>query len=84
VCTGKINTADQRLNTAYKALQACIDDAQRQPLLAAERLWVQYRDANCGFYGVQDGSIRQVQAAECIRSMTEDRARELEKAMKVD
>jgi uncharacterized protein YecT (DUF1311 family) len=32
----------------------------------------------------QDGSIRQVQAAECIRSMTEDRARELEKAMKLD
>ena len=39
---------------------------------------------NCAFYGVQDGSIRQVQAAECIRSMTEDRAHELEKAMKFD
>ena len=51
---------------------------------SAQRLWVQYRDANCGFYGVQDVSIRQVQAAECIRSMTEDRARELEKAMKLD
>jgi uncharacterized protein YecT (DUF1311 family) len=80
----KINAADRRLNAAYKALQAQIDAAQRQPLLAAQRLWVQYRDANCGFYGTQDGSIRQVQAAECIRSMTEDRARELEKAMKLD
>jgi uncharacterized protein YecT (DUF1311 family) len=29
-------------------------------------------------------TIRQVQAAECIRSMTEDRARELEKAMTFD
>ena len=75
----KTNVADQRLNAAYKALQARIDAAQRQPLLAAQRLWVQYRDANCGFYGVQDGSIRQVQAAEYIRSMTEDRARELER-----
>ena len=74
---------DQRLNAAYKALQARIEAAQRQPLLAAQRLWVQYRHANCGFYGVQDGSIRQ-QAAECIRSMTEDRARELEKAMTFD
>ena len=80
----KTNAADQRLNAAYKALQARIDVPQRQPLLAAQRLWVQYRDANCGFYGVQDGSIRQVQAAECIRSMTEDRARELEKALKLD
>ena len=80
----KTNVSDRRLNAAYKALQARIDAAQRRPLLAAQRLWVQYRDANCGFYGVQDGSIRQVQAAECIRSMTEDRARELEKAMTFD
>ena len=80
----KTNVADQRLNAAYKALQAQIDANQRQPLLTAQRLWVQYRDANCAFYGTQDGSIRQVQAAECLRSMTDDRARELEKAMKLD
>ena len=67
----KIDVADHRLSAAYKALHARIEDNQRQPLLAAQRLWVQYRDANCAFYGVQDGSIRQMQAAECLRSMTE-------------
>lgn len=36
----KTNVADQRLNAAYKALQAQIDANQRQPLLAAQRLWV--------------------------------------------
>ncbi len=80
----KTKVSDQRLNAAYKALQTRTDAAQRQPLLAAQRLWVQYRDANCGFYGAQEGSIRQVQAAECMRSMTEDRAHELEKAMKFE
>jgi uncharacterized protein YecT (DUF1311 family) len=80
----KTKVSDQRLNAAYKALQARIDPAQRQPLLAAQRIWIQYRDANCGFYGAQEGSIRQVQAAECMRSMTEERARELETAMKFD
>jgi uncharacterized protein YecT (DUF1311 family) len=80
----KTNIADQRLNAAYKALQARIEANQRQPLLAAQRLWVQYRDAKCASYGTRDGSIRQVQAAECIRSMTEDRARELEEATKLD
>ena len=80
----KTNIADQRLNAAYKALQARIEANQRQPLLAAQRLWVQYRDANCAFYGTRDGSIRQVQGAECIRSMTEDRAHELEEAIKLD
>lgn len=80
----KTKAADQRLNAAYKALQARIDPAQRQPLVKAQRLWVQYRDANCGFYAAQQGSIREVQAAECLRSMTSDRALELEKAMKFD
>jgi uncharacterized protein YecT (DUF1311 family) len=65
----KTNAADQRLNAVYKALQARVAPPQRQPLLSAQRLGVQYRDANCGFYGTQDGSIRQVQGAECIRSM---------------
>ena len=80
----KTTVADQRLNASYKVLQARIDASQRLPLLAAQHLWVQYRDANCGFYGVQEGSIRLVQAAECIRSMTEDRARELQKATTFD
>ena len=80
----KTNIADQRLNAAYKALQARIEANQRRPLLTAQRLWVQYRDANCAFYGTRDGSIRQVQGAECIRSMTEDRAHELEEAIKLD
>ena len=80
----RTNIADQRLNAAYKALQARIESNQRQPLPVAQRLWVQYRDANCAFYGTRDGSIRQVQGAECIRSMTEDRAHELEEAIKLD
>jgi uncharacterized protein YecT (DUF1311 family) len=50
----KTNAVDQRLNAAYKALEARIEANQRQSLLSAQRLWVQYRDANCGFYGVQD------------------------------
>ena len=80
----KTNASDRRLNAAYKALQAHADATQRQSLLAAQRLWVQYRDANCAFYGTPEGSIRKVQAAECLRSMTEDRVRELEKARKLD
>jgi uncharacterized protein YecT (DUF1311 family) len=60
----KTNAADQRLNAALQGAASPIDASQRQPLLAAQRLRLQYRDANCGFYGLQDGSVRQVQAAE--------------------
>jgi uncharacterized protein YecT (DUF1311 family) len=75
---------DQRLNAAYKNLAQRIDAGQREPLKMAQRLWIQYRDANCGFYASQDGSIRQIEGAECMRAMTEERALELEKAMKFD
>lgn len=95
-CNGRTSTAgiaaclagqtklwDARLNAAYAALQTRIDPGQRDPLRAAQRLWIQYRDANCGFYGAREGTIRQIEAAECLRAMTEARALELEKAMPI-
>lgn len=73
----KISTgADQRLDLMGIAGSWLSRDAPQRNAFGS-----QYRDANCAFYGVQDGSIRQVQA---VRSMTEDRAHELEKAMKFD
>ena len=80
----KTKVWDQRLNTAYQSLAKRIDAGQRDPLKAAQRLWVQYRHVNCRFYGAQEGSIREIQAAECLRAMTQGRALELEKAMKLD
>ena len=69
---------DKRLNIAYqKALQDAVP-AQRDPLRAAQRLWIQYRDANCLYYGMGDGTIARLDAGECMRSMTEARAKELE------
>ena len=69
---------DKRLNAAYqKALQGAVP-AQRDPLRAAQRLWVQYRDANCLYYGLGEGTIARLDAGECMRSMTEARAKEFE------
>jgi uncharacterized protein YecT (DUF1311 family) len=76
----KAKVWDQRLNRAYQSLAQRIDPGQREPLKVAQRLWIQYRDANCRFYGSREGSIREIQAAECLRAMTQDRALELEKA----
>jgi len=69
---------DKRLNIAYqKALQDA-QSAQREPLRAAQRSWIQYRDANCLYYGMGEGTIARLDAGECMRSMTEARAKELE------
>ena len=80
--SGHTQTWDRRLNAAYKTLGEASDPAQRDPLKATQRLWVQYRNANCAFYAAHEGTIRQVLAAECMRSMTQDRALELEQAAK--
>jgi uncharacterized protein YecT (DUF1311 family) len=69
---------DKRMNTAYQ--QALQDAAAKQQdqLRAAQRLWIQYRDANCLYYGLGEGTIARLDAGECMRSMTEARAKELE------
>ncbi len=75
---------DKRLNIAYqKAVQDAVP-AQRDQLRAAQRLWIQYRDANCLYYGLGEGTIARLDAGECMRSMTEARAKELASATSDD
>jgi uncharacterized protein YecT (DUF1311 family) len=69
---------DTRMTMAYQKALKDAGAAQREQLRAAQRLWIQYRDANCLYYGMGEGSIAGVDAGECMRSMTEARARELE------
>jgi uncharacterized protein YecT (DUF1311 family) len=69
---------DKRMTIAY---QQALKDAvpqQHEQLRAAQRLWIQYRDANCLYYGLGEGTIARINAGECVRNMTEARARELE------
>ena len=51
---------------------------QREQLRAAQRLWIQYRDANCLYYALGEGSIARVESADCTYRMTKSRAEELE------
>jgi len=69
---------DKRVTIAYQ--QALKDAAPQQleQLRAAQLLWIGYRDANCLYYGMGEGTIARIDAGECMRNMTEARARELE------
>jgi uncharacterized protein YecT (DUF1311 family) len=69
---------DKRLNVAYQKAVQDAQPAQRDQLRTAQRLWIQYRDANCLYYGLGEGTIARLDAGECMRSMTEARAREFE------
>jgi uncharacterized protein YecT (DUF1311 family) len=69
---------DKRMTVAY---QQALKDAvpqQRDQLRAAQRVWIQYRDANCLYYGMGEGTIARIDAGECMRNMTKARATELE------
>ncbi|OCX28019.1 hypothetical protein QU42_27115 [Bradyrhizobium sp. UASWS1016] len=67
------------MNAAYQqALKDAAGDKQREQLRTAQRLWIQYRDANCLYYDLGEGTIARLDAGECMRSVTETRARELE------
>jgi uncharacterized protein YecT (DUF1311 family) len=75
----EIKRQDARLNKAYKALLADLNPERKKQLLAAQRAWLKFRDANCGFYfDPEGGTIARVLAVDCLMTMTASRATELE------
>lgn len=74
----ELGRQDKRLNTAYSALMVALDPPRKKQLQTAQRLWLQYRDANCSFYLDPDGgSLARVSANGCMVQMTAQRAQEL-------
>lgn len=69
---------DARLNTAYSDARSELSEERREALLAAQRLWINYRDANCNFYATAGGTLAQVVSNECFLRETTQRATELE------
>ena len=73
--------SDKRPNAAYQAaLKASESPARKDALIRAERAWLAYRQANCGWYGAQEGTISEVEGADCMLDMTGARALELGQA----
>jgi uncharacterized protein YecT (DUF1311 family) len=74
---------DARLNNAYKQLMGSLRSDRKKKLLAAQRLWIQYRDANCGFYAdPEGGTSATVSSNDCFLRATASRAQELQNFIK--
>jgi uncharacterized protein YecT (DUF1311 family) len=69
---------DKRMTIAYQRMLNAGEPKQREQLRVAQRLWIQYRDANCLYYGLGEGTIARVEAGDCMLRMTQSRAIELE------
>jgi uncharacterized protein YecT (DUF1311 family) len=70
---------DARLNENYKKLLSKLATERKTALIEAQRAWIRFRDANCGFYAnPEGGSAARMAANECILNATADRAKELQ------
>jgi len=79
-CLAKAHAAaDARLNDTYRNVRERLEPTDLRLLVAAQRLWLQYRDANCvaerELYGAGTGSHPAYLA--CMEAMTRARTREL-------
>jgi uncharacterized protein YecT (DUF1311 family) len=76
----RIETAqwDKRMNAAYQKALKEGEAPRQEQLRTAQRLWIQFRDANCLYFDMGEGTIASIDAAECVRNMTEARTHELE------
>jgi uncharacterized protein YecT (DUF1311 family) len=70
---------DARLNKAYKEVMAHLSPERKKQLLAAQRAWITFRDANSSFYAdPEGGTMATVNASDNFMSATASRAMELE------
>jgi uncharacterized protein YecT (DUF1311 family) len=69
---------ERRLNAAYQKLIDDLPARRRDRLRSAQRLWLQFRDANCAYFAGRAGTIARVDAGQCQLRLTSARAIELE------
>jgi uncharacterized protein YecT (DUF1311 family) len=74
--------ADAELNEAYrKILTRLVDDAEaKRRLVAAQRAWIAFRDAECAFATAPgaDGSVYPYLLTTCLAGLTEARLGQLQ------
>jgi uncharacterized protein YecT (DUF1311 family) len=71
---------DKRMTIAYEAKLKEAQPKQREQLRVAQRLWVKFRDANCLYFDLGEGTIARIDAGDCMVETTKRRAIELEEA----
>lgn len=78
---GALKNTDAELNNVYREIIARLkgNDETKQLLIASQRIWLQFRDAECAFAtnAAKQGSIYPMLVQNCRRDMTQDRVKAL-------
>lgn len=68
-----------RLNKFYKVAMTNLSAEKKLQLRDTQRIWIKYRDSNCGmYYTFSGGTMDVLNGAGCELSMTQARADELQ------
>jgi uncharacterized protein YecT (DUF1311 family) len=86
-CVGQAyKNSDAELNKVYTTVKGRLKDDQAlsRKLVAAQRAWVAFRDAECGFQtaGTEGGSVHPMAVAMCLDSQTRARTAALRAYLK--
>ena len=66
---------DERLNANYRAAMKTLDKHKSTALLDVQRLWIQFRDADCAMENdMTGGTIDRINAQMCVLQATKARA----------
>lgn len=78
--TALYNMTDQELNNQYSELSKSLDHNNKSKLVAAQRLWVKFRDADCMFYEPRKENEDLISSSQniCLTRRTLDRLEQLE------
>jgi uncharacterized protein YecT (DUF1311 family) len=77
-CTEEQRSAwDKSLNAEYRAALGRVVPEQKPLLIKAQRIWVQYRDANCAVGFAHGGTVSSYLGEQCLLDMTRERTKEL-------
>ncbi len=70
------NVEDARLNDNFKKLNAKLDSVAKKKLLAAQRAWIAYKEADCKYSAdeMRGGSYEKVILMGCLAGKTKERA----------
>ncbi len=74
------DSSDAKLNSFYTKLRERLDASDAKRLTVAQRLWIQYRDANCSAERklYEGGTASSPVYLSCLEAMTRTRTKELE------
>lgn len=76
--TAELQRQDARLNQNYKAAIKELTPEKQKQLRDIQRLWIQFRDAECGFYSdLTGGTIDRIFSSSCLLKQTKVRADDL-------